>query len=233
MDNTEVSDDDESPESIAIIGMAGRFPDANNIEEFWQNTQSGTESIQFFSDQELLDSGISQEQLDNPNYIKAKGALNNVDQFDAEFFAMSAREAEITDPQQRLLLECAWQAMEHAGYAPTEQTIPVGVYAGVSNMKTYLQQNLLPNEELRQTIGDFQLNLANSNDFVATRIAYKLNLTGSAMTIQTACSTSLVALIKGAALNNDGSEKVGFTAPSINAQAQVISEALELGSLLT
>jgi acyl transferase domain-containing protein len=250
--------------------------------------------------------------LTDSRYVKAKGALGNVAEFDAAFFDMSPKEAEITDPQQRLFLECAWEALENAGYDPKTYAGSIGVYGGVGNLNTYLLENLYSNNELRKTIGDFQIGINNSNDFVCTRVSYKLNLSGPSVTVQTACSTSLVAVvmgyqslldyqcdialvggagispaqkngyfaeeggilspdghcrafdakakgtvegngvgivvlkrltdalndgdiihavIKGAALNNDGALKVGFTAPSLEAQTRVIKEAFMLADI--
>jgi len=106
----------EELESIAIVGMTGRFPGAKNIDEFWDNLRNGVESIGFFNDEELLDSGVEPEELKKPNYVKAGATLEDIDLFDAAFFGFSPREAEMTDPQHRLFLECAWEALENAGY---------------------------------------------------------------------------------------------------------------------
>ena len=105
----------DSLEGIAIIGMAGRFPKAKDVDEFWDNLVNGRDCISFYNDQELIDMGIKPETVKNPYYIKAKGEVDNVDMFDAAFFGINPREAEVTDPQHRMLLECAWEAMEHAG----------------------------------------------------------------------------------------------------------------------
>ena len=293
---------------IAIIGMSGRFPGANNIDDFWQNLQDGVESISFFSDQELESSGINSALLREPNYVKAKAVLDDIDLFDASFFDISPREAKIMEPQQRLFLECAWEALENAGYAPGTYEGSIGVYAG-SGLNTYLLFNLSSSLNIESTRDRFQTFISNDKDFLATRVSYKLNLTGPSLTIQTACSTSLVAVhlacqsllngecdmslaggvsifvpekvgylhqegmilspdghcrafdaeaqgtlkgdglgivvlkrlvdaladgdsiyavIKGSAINNDGSLKVGYTAPSENGQAQVIKDALAM-----
>jgi acyl transferase domain-containing protein/acyl carrier protein len=293
-----------SMDGVAIIGMAGRFPGAKNIGEFWRNLQTGTECISFFSDDELLAAGTDPELIKAPNYVKAKAILDDVESFDASFFGFSPREAQITDPQQRIFLECAWKAVEDAGYDPETYPGQVGVYAG-SGMNTYLI-NLYANPELMRLVGNFQTVIANDKDFLSTRVSYKLNLKGPSITIQTACSTSLVAVhmaclsllcyqcdlalaggvsinlpqksgyiyqdggivspdghcrafdqdaqgtvsgsgagivvlkrlsdaladgdsihavIKGSAVNNDGSLKAGYTAPSVHGQARVIASA--------
>jgi acyl transferase domain-containing protein/thioesterase domain-containing protein/ubiquinone/menaquinone biosynthesis C-methylase UbiE/acyl carrier protein len=308
MNNSEF---DEIEESIAIIGMSCRLPGAKNPEEFWQNLKNGVESITFFSEQELLSSGIDPAMLKEPNYIKAKGALDNVNEFDAAFFGFSPKEAEITDPQQRLFLECAWEALENAGYDPKTYSGIISLYGGVG-VNHYLLQNLYANPNLRKTVSDYQILINNDKDFLCTRVSYKLNLSGPSVTVQTACSTSLVAVtmayqslldyqsdialaggvsislpnksgylyqegmimspdghcrafdanaqgtvsgngagivvlkrledalndgdhieavIKGAAINNDGALKIGYTAPSIEAQAQVIAHALEIATI--
>jgi acyl transferase domain-containing protein/thioesterase domain-containing protein/acyl carrier protein len=298
---------DEIGGDIAIIGMSGLFPGAKNIDEFWQNLKNGVESITAFSDQELIDAGIKPSVLTNTHYVKAKGFLDNVPDFDATFFGLSPKEAEITDPQQRLFLECAWEALENAGYDPQTYSGAIGIYGGVGGFDTYLSQNLLTNQTVRESTDKYQMLIGNDKDFLCTRISYKLNLNGPSITVQTACSTSLVAvvmacksllsyqcdmvlaggsaislpaksgyfyqdgmilspdghcrafdakaqgtvpsngvglvvlkrleeaiadrdhihaIIKGAAINNDGTLKVGYTAPSIEGQMQVIAEAL-------
>jgi acyl transferase domain-containing protein len=290
---------------IAIIGMAGRFPGAINMSEFWDNLCGGVEAITFFSEEELLEAGVPSHFLADPNYIRAKGILQDTDMFDAYFFGMTPREAEIMDPQQRLFLECAWEALEDGGYDAERFNGRIGVYAG-TGMSTYLF-NLLLNPDMMRLAGFFQIKLANDKDFLATRVSYKLGLKGPSVSIQTACSTSLVAVhmacqtllggecdmalagassvsfphktgylyekngimspdghcrafdaesrgtvagngvavvvlkrlpdaiadrdhihavIKGSAVNNDGSLKPGFTSPSIEGQSTVIRDAL-------
>ncbi|ARF70641.1 hypothetical protein B7C51_23465 [Paenibacillus larvae subsp. pulvifaciens] len=118
---------------IAVIGMACRFPGAKNIDEYWNNLVNGTESISFFSNEELREAGVDPELLNNPNYVKAKGFIEDIEYFDASFFHYSSREAEIMDPQIRLLLECSWEAMEHAGYTPNKYEEDIGFYAGASS----------------------------------------------------------------------------------------------------
>lgn len=306
-----MNNEDVFDHEIAIIGKAGRFPGANTVDEFWHNLREEAESITFFSDQELLSSGVDHADLNAPNYVKAKGYLEGTEFFDASFFGYSPREAEIMDPQQRLFLEAAWHALENAGYDSDSYPGLIGVYAGV-NMNSYLLSNLFANRSLRTSIDDFQLALGNDKDYLTTRVSYKLNLKGPSVNVQTACSTSLVAvhmacqsllngecdialaggvsisvpqkrgyfyqeegvmspdghcrafdakaagtvqgngvgivvlkrltdaladgdsihaIIKGSAINNDGALKVGFTAPSIDGQANVIAEALALANI--
>ncbi|WP_449417833.1 type I polyketide synthase [Phormidium nigroviride] len=292
-------------EPIAIIGMAGRFPGAKNVDEFWMNLCNGVESISLFSDGELMDEGVEVSSLNDSNYVKAGFVLDDIEMFDAAFFGMLAKEAEITDPQHRLFLECAWEALENAGYDPEQYEGLAGVYAG-ANLSTYLLNNILSNRDLLQSMGYLPLGIGNNQDFLATRISYKLNLKGPSINVNTACSTSLVAVhsacrgllnyecdmalaggvsiqipqkqgyfyqesgifstdahtrafdakaggttfgngvgivvlkrledaladgdriyavIKGSAINNDGSAKVSYTAPSVSGQAKVIAQA--------
>ncbi|MEH2112689.1 SDR family NAD(P)-dependent oxidoreductase [Nostoc sp.] len=299
----------DAVESIAIIGMAGRFPGAKNIAEFWQNLQSGVESISLFTNEEVVSDGIESAILCDRNYIKASAILKDIDLFDAAFFSFNPKEAEITDPQHRIFLECAWEALENAGYDSNRCDSRIGVYAGAS-LNNYYSLDLN-----RDPIGSaqcYQTLIGNDKDFLTTRVSYKLNLTGPSITIQTACSTSLVAttlacqsllnyqcdmalaggvsihipqktgylhepggtlspdghcrafdakaqgtiigngvgvvllkrlsdaladgdcihaVIKGSAINNDGSGKVGYTAPSVNGQAEVIAEAMMLAGV--
>ncbi|MFB2976511.1 beta-ketoacyl synthase N-terminal-like domain-containing protein [Microseira sp. BLCC-F43] len=182
----------EELESIAIVGMAGRFPGAKNIDEFWQNIRDGVESIRFFNDEELLDSGIEPEDLKQPNYVKAGATLEDIDLFDAAFFGFSPREAQMTDPQHRLFLECAWEALENAGYNSETYPDRIGAFAGVG-WNSYLFNNLYSNREFIEAISGRQALMGNDKDFLTTRLSYKLNLRGPSINIQTACSTSLVA----------------------------------------
>ncbi|MDF5715457.1 MAG: aminotransferase class III-fold pyridoxal phosphate-dependent enzyme [Rhizonema sp. NSF051] len=305
MDNSNAFD---CPDEIAIVGMTGRFPGAKNIEQFWQNLRDGVESISFFSDEELLSSGIDPDRLRQPQYVKAGSVLEDIELFDASFFDFSPKEAQITDPQHRLFLECASEALEGAGYDSQTYTGRIGVYAGVS-LSTYFLSNIYTNPKLIESVGSYRTSIGNSKDFLPTYVSYKLNLKGPSINVQTACSTSLVAvhlacqsllngesdialaggvsiqvphkagyryqeggimspdghcrafdakaqgtisgngvgivvlkrledaladkdyihaIIKGSAINNDGSLKVGYTAPSVDGQAKVIAEALAM-----
>lgn len=295
----------EPIDGVAIIGMAGRFPKARSVDELWRNLRDGVESVSFFSDEELIASGIDPALLAHPDYVKAKAVLEDAELFDASFFGFNPREAQILDPQQRVFLECAWEALESAGYDPETHPGAIGVYGGMT-ASTYLLSNLLPNRALVDAMGRHQLFFANDKDYITTRVSYKLNLKGPSVDVQSACSTSLLAVqlacqslltyqcdmalaggasigvprkngylapkglplspdghcrafdvkaqgtfygegvgivvlkrlaealadgdrihavIRGAAVNNDGSLKVGFTAPSVDRQAEVIALA--------
>ncbi|HLP88083.1 MAG TPA: SDR family NAD(P)-dependent oxidoreductase [Nostocaceae cyanobacterium] len=289
---------------IAIIGLSGRFPGAKNIDEFWQNLQAGVESITFFSDEELLAAGIDADKVNHPHFVKARGVLEGAELFDADFFGFNPRDAEITDPQHRIFLECAWEALENAGYNPENYPGSMGVYAGTGQSGYVL--NVYSHDHIAAVLDTRQILIAADKDHLTTRVAYKLNLRGPSLTVQTACSTSLVAvhlacqsllngeadmalaggvaisstrkqgyfykeggigspdghcrafdaealgtvggegvgivvlkrleeaiadqdyihaIIKGSAINNDGSLKVSYTAPRIDSQAQVIKTA--------
>jgi acyl transferase domain-containing protein len=304
--------DQEDLSSIAVIGMSGRFPGAKNIEQFWHNLANGVETISRFGVDELEFSVATPEALaQGQTFIRARAILEDVDKFDAAFFNIYPREAESMDPQHRLFLECAWEALENGGYDPDRYQGMIGVYAGVS-MNTYLLYNLCAQKGFAAHFaGNYQTDLyqvmfGNDKDFMPTRVSYKLNLRGPSMSIQSACSTSLVAIcqactsllnyqcdmalaggasisfpqkrdylyqdqamlsadgtcrafdatsngtvfghgvgvvllkrladaleegdnilavIKGTALNNDGSNKIGYAAPSVNAQAEVVALA--------
>ena len=292
--------------SIAIIGMAGRFPGAATVDEFWTNLCQGEESLTVSSRADLLDAGLTPDVVDHPDFVPVKGALQDADLFDASFFDINPREAEVMDPQQRVFLECAWTALEAAGVDPLTYRGRIGVFAG-TGMNQYLVFNLMTEQDTARSYGLFQTQLASDKDFLATRTSYKLNLTGPSVTVQSACSTSAVAVhlacqslldgecdlaiaggvsvsvpllngylyekgglmspdghcrafdaasegtvssngvgivvlrrlreaqaqgdrisavIRGTAVNNDGSAKVGYTAPSVTGQAAVIAEAL-------
>jgi amino acid adenylation domain-containing protein len=292
--------------AVAIVGMAGRFPGASDLEELWSNLCAGVESITFFSHEELAAAGIDPALLADPAYVRARGVLPGADLFDAAFFDCPPREAEILDPQQRVFLELSWEALEAAGYVPERYAGRVGVYAGLS--ENSYAQGLYADAALVRSVGLYQLALANKPDYLPTRVSYKLDLKGPSVNVQTACSTSLVAVhlacrallagecemalaggvsircpqtagyryeegsivspdghvrafdaeargtvagsgagvvvlkrledaladrdtiravILGSAINNDGSSKMGFTAPSVQGQAEVIRQALQ------
>jgi acyl transferase domain-containing protein/acyl carrier protein len=184
---------DDAVEPIAIVGISGRFPGAKNIDQFWQNLRDGVESISFFSDEEILASGVDPSILAKPNYIKAFGFLPDIELFDAAFFGFNARESETMDPQHRIFLECAWEAIESAGYNPEAYAGQIGVFSGAS-LNSYWLKNLALNQELPKLVSEFQILLGNDKDFVPTRVSYKLNLKGPSINVSTACSTSLVAV---------------------------------------
>ena len=297
--------------SIAIIGIAGRFPQASDMDAFWDNLKNGREGITFFSDTELLAAGVSPQDLSQPDYVKARAVLEGVELFDAEFFGYSSREAQWMDPQHRIFLEQAHVALENAGYACGDEPLNIGVFAGCS-VSSYLLSNLLSSGDIDAGVGNMQVMIGNDKDYLASRTSYKLNLIGPSLSVQTACSTSLTAvhvacqsllggecdmalaggscvslpqvsgylyqegsiaspdghcrpfdaqakgtnggsgvgvvllkrfedaladgdhiyaIIKGSAINNDGTDKVGFTAPSQNGQAAVVAEALALANV--
>lgn len=178
---------------IAIIGMAGRFPGARNATELWDKLAAGVECITFFEDDELsplIDPALSQDK----NYVKAKGIVDGADTFDAAFFGMTPREAEIMDPQHRLFLETSHEALENAGYAPDQFEGAIGVFGG-SGFMSYFVNNLEKCPEASGSVGGLVKVLSNDKDYMPTRVAYKLNLNGPCVSIGTACSTSLVAVV--------------------------------------
>jgi acyl transferase domain-containing protein/thioesterase domain-containing protein len=297
---------------IAVVGMAGRFAGARNLTEYWDNLRGGVESIRRLSDEELLAAGVSRAELSHPDYVKAGAPLPDMRCFDGTFFGFTPRESSIMDPQHRHFLECCWLALEDAAHMPESFDGAIGVYAG-SGHNAYMPYNLLTNPQLVQSVGLFLLrHTGNDKDFMTTRASYLLNLKGPSVNVQTACSTSLVAIhtgcqallngecdmvlaggatidlphgrgykyeegeilspdghcrafdadskgtvfgsgigvvvlrrladaiadgdhihavIKGSAINNDGSGKVGYLAPSVDGQAQSISEALAIANL--
>ena len=175
---------------IAIVGMSGRFPKANNVKEYWENLKEGRECFTQLSDEQIEASGVDPEIIKDPNYIKVSPVLKDYDKFDARFFGYTPREVSMMDPQQRLFLECCWEAFEDAGYNPHAYDEPVGVFGG-SAINSYMVfsgvHNRFYSEFLPSVVG-------NDNSFLANRVSYQLNLNGPAVTVQTACSTSLVSV---------------------------------------
>ena len=294
---------DSAWERIAIIGMAGRFPKSKDLDEFWVNLRDGVECISFADEHdEAVDGDLA--------FVPAGGVLDDIDLFDAPFFGISARDAETMDPQQRLFLECAWHSLEAAGYNPETYQGLIGVFAGAA--QSFYMSDLYTNTEALASLDDFQIGIGNDKDHLTTQVAYHLNLRGPGLTVQTACSTSLVsvcvacqsllsyqcdialaggvaadsstregytyqpggilspdghcrvfdaaaqgtvpgngvgivvlkrlsealadrdhicAIISGFALNNDGLRKVGYTAPSVTGQAEVIALAHALAGV--
>jgi phthiocerol/phenolphthiocerol synthesis type-I polyketide synthase E len=298
-------------DAVAVIGMAGRFPGAQDVAELWRNLRGGVESIRSFTPEELIAAGSDPDLVARPDYVPAAALLEDGAAFDAAFFGLNRRQAEILDPQHRLFLECAVAALEDAGYDPSAHPGAIGLYGG-AGWTTYLSRNLLPRPELREALGTYQLVLSNDKDFLCTRVAYHLNLRGPCLTVQTACSTSLVAVhlacqallngecdlalaggvsmssplphgylyqeggilspdghcrafdarargtvggqgvglvvlkslrdavadgdhvravIRGSAVNNDGWQKAGYTAPSLERQREVVKEALGIAGV--
>ncbi|MCE9667448.1 acyltransferase domain-containing protein [Myxococcus stipitatus] len=178
---------------IAIIGMAGRFPGAWSVAELWNNVRTGVESVRFFSKEECRAAGVPEERLEDPAFVRASAILPEPESFDAAFFDMPPREAELTDPQHRVFLEVCWEALEHAGYSPRDFPGAISVYGGAT-LNTYLLMNLARNPRVLDTFEPVQVNIGNGGDFLTTRVSYKLDLRGASHTVQSACSTSLVAV---------------------------------------
>jgi acyl transferase domain-containing protein len=176
---------------IAVIGMAGRFPGCKNVDELWENVKNGRELTSFFTKEELLTQGISEELIANPDYVRAKGVMSDVEYFDASFFGYTNREADLMDPQIRIFHECVYHALEDAGYAPDKNRITTGLFAG-AGFNPFWVANFLPTFKSFSDI--FEVSSLNAREYLTTRIAHKLNLTGPNITLQTACSTSLVAV---------------------------------------
>lgn len=295
----------ESRKDIAVIGMACKFPNANNIDEFWEKLVNGKELITNFTNEELIKSGISEKVYNNPNYVKSKAHLDNVEYFDSDFFDYNYKESNMMDPQIRILHQCVWEVLEDGGYDSSRYNGKIGLFAGSSSNVPWMLKFLGSKDDILNT---FEAMTLNEKDFTTTKVSYKLNLKGPSMNIQTACSTSLVsihqaaeslirgesdmaiaggvsisyprkegylwhegmifakdghcrpfsdnatgtvpgngcgvvllkaldkaisdgdniyAVIKGSAINNDGLEKIGYTAPSVIGQKNVIQEAIK------
>ncbi len=179
-------------DGIAVVGLACRFPGARNAEQFWANLAGGVESVRFFSDDELLAAGTPARVLEDPAYVKAAPVLEDVDLFDAALFGYSPREAELMDPQQRLFLETAWEALEDSSFDPGQGRERVGVYAG-ARLDTYWL-GFLSGREAVHGADALQALIGNDKDYLATQLSYRLDLRGPSIGVQTACSTSLVAV---------------------------------------
>ncbi|WPH18630.1 amino acid adenylation domain-containing protein [Variovorax paradoxus] len=179
-------------EAIALIATAGRFPGAADVEQFWENLVAGRDTISFFDD-DTLDAGVSEALRKDPAYVRARGVIEGIENFDAAFFGIGPKDAALMDPQQRVFLEICWECLERAGYVPDAAPGPVGVYAGMYNA-SYFQRHVATRPDLIEAVGEFQVMLANEKDYITTRVANRLNLTGPAVSIHTACSTSLVAV---------------------------------------
>ncbi|MBO4161486.1 type I polyketide synthase [Micromonospora antibiotica] len=306
MNTQSTSDQATYVEPVAIVGMACRVPGAADIDQFWRNLRSGTESVTFFGPEIALAAGANPESVRDPQYVLAAPVLDHIEEFDAGLFGFTRREAEILDPQHRIFLECAVAALENAGYDPARYRGDIGVYGGVGTGE-YQWYHLLRNPSVLNSVGRMAISLSNNTDYVANLVSYRLNLRGPAVTVSTACSTSLVAVhlaaeavrngecdmalaggvsveitqyrgyqyheggilspdghcrafdadaqgtiwgsgggivllkrlsqaladgdtvhavLLGSAVNNDGADKVGFSAPSVSGQAAVIGQAL-------
>lgn len=301
---------EEYSNAIAVIGMAGRFPGSPTVSDLWRNLCAGVESIKFYSRAELLSAGVSPELMNRPDYVPAFGMLEGFEWFDAAFFGMTPREAELTDPQHRLFLECAWESLESAGYDPRRYAGLISVFGGCGANQYGAQTG--ESRIIADRAAGVSAAIAGDRDFFATRVSYKLDLKGPSLTVQTACSTSLtavvmacqslqsyqcdmalagassvhldsqfgylsqegfaaskdghcrpfdanasgtvggdgvaivvlkrmqeaitdgdtiLAVIKGTAINNDGAGKIGFAAPSAQGQARAIAAALTLAGV--
>ncbi|WP_275558070.1 beta-ketoacyl synthase N-terminal-like domain-containing protein [Streptomyces sp. 5-6(2022)] len=178
---------------IAVIGMAGRFPGARDLDEFWDNLTAGRESVTPLTDADYLEAGGDPDRLDDPYLVKVASVIDGIDEFDAEYFGYPPSEAELLDPQQRLFLECAHHTLEHAGYGPDTRAGSVGVYAGAL-LSRYFLDHVHPRTRGQDTLTQHHAQLGNVNSTLATRVSYELGLTGPSVSVQTACSTSLVAV---------------------------------------
>jgi acyl transferase domain-containing protein len=181
-----------SIDAIAIVGLTGRFAGARDLDEFWNNLRQGVEGIVEVPDDEVRAQGIDDALLAQPGYVRVASVPADVDRFDASFFGYTPREAELIDPQHRLFLECAWEALERAGYDPARHQGSIGVFAGASS-NGYLA-NIGSNPDVIRSVGAFQAAMGSKSDFLPSRVSYKLNLRGPSVNVQTACSTSLVAV---------------------------------------
>ncbi len=181
--------------SVAIIGMSGRLPGARNPTEYWENLINGVESVELIPDEELLKAGRTRKALQHPLFVRREGYIQDHDMFDAHFFEINNLQAEVMDPQQRVFLECAWEAMEEAGYDCGGYEGRVSVFAGES-VNGYVL-NVLSNPDVQRVYSRFPVLLENAKDFLALRVSYKLNLSGPSITVQSACSTSLLGVALG------------------------------------
>ncbi len=192
VDDEDFARENAELEGIAVIGMAGRFPGADDLDELWRNLCGGVESITFWSKDELAAAGVAPALLDDPRYVRAAGVLKDIERFDAPLFGFSPREADLLDPQHRIFLETCWQALEVAGYESSAYGGTIGVFGGMG-MSKYLLHNLLPRKDVLEAAGPLQIRILNDKDFLASLAAFKLDLRGPSVSVQSACSTSLVA----------------------------------------
>ena len=183
--------DSSQETSIAIIGLAGRYPGAANVDQYWRNLRDGVESVRFFSRRELAAAGVPDAMSAHPDWVGATAEIDDAEWFDGDFFGISPREARMTDPQHRIFLECAWEALESSGYNPAGIGDRVGIFAGCS-INTYLLSSRRHAALL--AVDPFAGLMGADKDFLTTRVSYKLDLKGPSVTVQTACSTSLVAV---------------------------------------
>lgn len=197
--NTGYSTTPPPPNAIAIVGMAGRFPGAASLSEFWRNLRDGVESIVDLTEDDLIDAGVGEKALSNRSYVRKAALLPGIEEFDADFFGFTPQAARMLDPQHRLFLQAAWHALEDAGYDPADSDKTVGVY-GTTSTSGYLLYNVMSHYDPSMVIGQgasfemVNMSLSTDKDHLATRVAHQLNLRGPALSVQTACSSSLVAV---------------------------------------
>lgn len=183
---------DRHGEGIAVIGMSSRLPGSSNPFDFWSNLVNGTESISFFTEEELIAAGADPNVIKLPNYVGAQGVMQDIEYFDADFFGYSPREAEIMDPQVRVFHEVVWQALEDGGYNPHKYPRPIGLFGCAS--PNLFWEALVAASGKTKILGELASEQLFNKDYMNTRVAYKLNLTGPAVSVYTACSSSLVAI---------------------------------------
>jgi acyl transferase domain-containing protein/acyl carrier protein len=188
-----MSGEEYAVEPIAVVGLACRVPGARDAAQFWANLAAGVESIRFYTRDEQLKLGAPADEVDHPDFVPAAAVLDDIAYFDAGYFGMTDREADVTDPQQRLFLELAGTALDDAGYDPARYPGEIGVYAG-TGANDYLWKNVRRNPRVARASGNLSVSIGNNPDYVATLTSYKLNLRGPSFTLHTACSTSLVAI---------------------------------------
>lgn len=218
-------------DAIAIIGMAGRFPGAYSIDEIWKILSEGKETITFFNEEEL-DKSVPEQLRKDPLYVRARGIIEGVEDFDPDFFGINRKLATLMDPQQRVFLEVAWEALEDAGYFPQNGYQDIGVFAGCY-FNNYYINNVLQNPELIQQLGSFQVLTANDKDYISSRTAYHLDLKGPAISVYSACSTSLLAIVQAIDAIRSGKCSMALAgAASISAPYKV-GHLYEEGSMLS
>ncbi|WP_396186170.1 amino acid adenylation domain-containing protein [Flavobacterium sp.] len=217
--------------NVAIIGMSGRFPGAASINELWEVLKEGKETISFFKSNEI-DASIPKSIRDNPLFVGARGIIPTANAFDAAFFGINPKLAEVMDPQQRLFLEISWEALEQAGYLPKHFNGRIGVYAGVGT-NSYYKKNILPNDEILDHVGYLNAETVNEKDYISTRTSYHLNLKGPAVSIHSACSTSLLAIAEAVQAIRNGQCDIALAGAS-SVTAPIFSGHLyEEGSMLS
>jgi iturin family lipopeptide synthetase A len=224
-------------QQIAIIGMAFRFPGSESQEQLWQNVRSGATIIHQFTDEELVSFGVPEGAYRADGFMAASGTLPDIAGFDAEFFGMSGREADLTEPQQRMFLECCYHALEEGGYAAPQKGIRIGVYASagyvVYPLSSYLLDNVPARAGGRDWAADTQIAIGNASDFMATRTAFRLGLTGPAMNVQTSCSSSLVAVHLACQAIRSGDTDLALAGAAAVHVPQVIGYQWTRGSILS